>query len=177
MCIGIFSQYLTNISWVCWPLSTGGLKPFLLNAVIGGIMLGMIEGFGHLVSTTFAPPQNQAQEPLLKTSFGMCGLRKCHNLVSSSPISFSFLVSVSIPTSTAMKAQELNAEREAKLAKLNKIKQQQTSTSSSWFSSSSSSSSSSSTSEEFAPEPVIVLRGYVMEDDLLDSEKYSSSMA
>ena len=42
----------------------------MLNAVIGGLMLGMIEGVGYMFSTAFAPPQNAGQEPLLKTSFG-----------------------------------------------------------------------------------------------------------
>jgi hypothetical protein len=42
----------------------------MLNAVIGGLMLGMIEGFGYMISNAFAAPPNQQQEPLLKTSFG-----------------------------------------------------------------------------------------------------------
>lgn len=49
----------------------GGLKPFLLNAMVGGFMLGVIEGLGHVLGQAFKPPENIQQEPLLKTSFGV----------------------------------------------------------------------------------------------------------
>ena len=83
------------VSFNCIDVA-GGPKPFALNFVIGGVMLGMIEGVGHMFSAAFAQPHDAHQQPLLKTSIGANDIDIYVQRVSFEVFVFIYCVSISL---------------------------------------------------------------------------------